>query len=195
MAADRRRKERLERTSAHRQVDTKELKAKDEQVNELKRSLEKADKTKAKYEKEAIRLQSLIDAEVAKGKTMTTQMIQMADKQVSIHQRASDAEESLKKAQDEIIQLRKKVEMSAVFEQGLLEMRKLLEVEAAERSKLQDALEDLSRFQAKYKLTWLPDKSVTNCMLCREKFRMFGNSTSMMFTSLVASSSYLTFSY
>ena len=70
--------------------------------------------------------------------------------------------------------LQQKAQMSEVFEQGLSQLRKMLEDESEEKQKMEVQIQHLTHFQSKFKLTWINQKAFTHCLACREKFSMFG---------------------
>ena len=72
-----------------------------------------------------------------------------------------------KALQDQIISLQ-------AFEQGVVEMRSLLDDAVMAKN---EALEDIDRLcvvQKNLNLTWIPESVVKYCMLCRFKFKFFG---------------------
>lgn len=134
----------------------------------LKRDLKKMKKEKEKFEKEKKDL-------LAKNVDMSKQLASIGKKQMDLAQANIEMEEKVLKLEKSNADLEQKSQMSDVFEQGLNDLKRMLDNEVEDKQKLEEQIAHLTQLQMKYKLTWIPPKSCSHCMSCREKFKMFGN--------------------
>lgn len=120
------------------------------------------------------KLAKLVTDLQAQVKQLEAEKKAQADAQLKLGTEYLTLEEKVSAMRKENEELKKKCQMTEVFEQGMKDMRKILSDETAEKNKLQGELTDLLQLQRGLKMTWLPDKYATNCMLCKEKFKTFG---------------------
>jgi len=101
-----------------------------------------------KYKKQLKECHALLKAAEGEKANAVRQVSIMTDKQMKLAEENVEMEERLgkvKKLQKENEDLKNKTEMLSVFEQGMVDMRKLLEEELEAKRKLEEQLEELTK--------------------------------------------------
>jgi hypothetical protein len=98
-------------------------------------------------------------------------------RQLDLASKCLALEEQLESAEKARRDLKKRLEVAAVFEGAVNDLRKLLDAEIESRQRAEAELVDLSRLQRAYKLSFVPKSSAKACLACRTRFAAFGESS------------------
>jgi len=137
--------------------------------------VKKKDKEIKQLTSENAKASHKVTALEAELKSANEQIQLLSQKQMEMAGSVVKHEEGTASLEKKIKQLENKTKMCEVFEQGLKDLKTMLEGEAAEKNKLQEQYEHLSRVQSKYKIAWVPNSASDHCLSCSSKFAMFGS--------------------